>query len=194
MPIFSGIKTRFSRSRKIAKASFKIVKQEKELILFSILSIVFSVLFLAAMIIPFITNSLFQNVTSLSTFSGIHYLLIFILYFGLAFIATFFNFCIVYTAAKAFSNENPTFWGTIKHSLSRISSIFIWSLVAATVGLIFRILESMAEKMKGGGKIFLLILNNVLGLLWGVATIFVIPVMVYIHLNLSSKSLIAFSV
>ena len=173
----------FSRSWQIAKASFKVVKHEKELIIFPILSIIFSALLLFALAIPFLIDFVINAAAPSITFSIFHYFLIFILYFGLAFIATFFNFCVVYTAAIHFSKGNPTFGKTIKYAFSKIHLIFIWSLVAATAGLILNLIEGIAEKMKGVGKIVLLVLRGVLGFVWGVVTIFVIPAMVYHNLD-----------
>lgn len=167
----------FSRSWEITKVTFSVMRKEKELFVFPIISIIFSFLFLLVMLFPTILISFFKGTRP--EFTYIVYGILFITYLGLAFIATFFNVCVVYTAALAFDRKPAKFWKTIKFSLSRIHLILMWSLVAATVGLILRIIEGAARKIKGIGGILLLITNSLVGLAWAIATIFVIPGLVY---------------
>jgi hypothetical protein len=55
----------------------------------------------------------------------------------------------------------------------------VWSIVSATVGLILNILNSVAEKMGGLGEILMKFVISLLGGVWGIITIFVVPAMVY---------------
>jgi hypothetical protein len=164
----------FSRSWEISKTSFGIMKKEKELFVFPILSIIFSALFLIAIAIPFVLSSGLDNGLTV-----IHYVMIFVVYFGLAFVATFFNVCVVYTAKRAFANEEATFGNTIGYAFSKIHLIFLWSVVLATVGIILNLIEAGARKTKGGGRFALMALKSVLGFAWGLITMFVVPAMVY---------------
>lgn len=59
----------------------------------------------------------------------------------------------------------------------------MWSLLSATVGLIFRLLDGAAEKMGGAGEIILKIVRSIAQMAWGIITIFVIPAMVYNDLS-----------
>ncbi len=174
---------KFARSKEIAKKSFEIMKKEKELFAFPILSIIFSAIFILAISVPFLATSLLNELTPSFEFDVLFYSILFFMYLGLAFIATFFNVCTVYTAAQAFSNNNPTFKGTINYTLSKAHLILMWSIVSATVGLFLFLLERIAEKSKGVGKVLLLVTRFIFGLAWGLATIFVIPVMVYKNLG-----------
>jgi hypothetical protein len=111
--------------------------------------------------------------------AGISLLLIFGLYFGLAFIATFFNVGVVYIIKNILEEKKPTFKESIKFAFSKIGLIIGWSLISATVGLILRILDEIAERVGGIGEIFIKILTSMIGGLWSFITIFVVPVMVY---------------
>jgi hypothetical protein len=66
----------------------------------------------------------------------VQYAIIFLTYLGLAFIATFFNVCVVYTVKIRFEGGNATFMESLKFALSKIGLIFYWSLISATVGLV----------------------------------------------------------
>lgn len=167
----------FTRSWQITKLTFKIMNKDKRLFLFPIFSAIFSTLFVISMILPSI---ILPGITTNSVGSaGISLLLIFGLYFGLAFIATFFNVGVVYIIKNILEEKKPTFKESIKFAFSKIGLIIGWSLISATVGLIFRILDEIAERVGGIGEIFIKILTSMIGGLWSFITIFVIPVMVY---------------
>lgn len=173
----------FKRSWGLTKTSFRIVKEEKELIVFSVLSILFSLLLLAVFAIPYLLSSVISAFSSFAGWSVLHYVLVFVIYFGLAFIATFFNVCVVYTAAIKFSNGDPRFGKTINYAFSKVHLIAAWSMISATVGLFLYFLENLARNMKGVGKILVLVLRGLLGFTWSLTTIFVIPSMVYHNLG-----------
>jgi hypothetical protein len=172
----------FSRSWEITKESFNVIKKDKELIWFPILAGIFSIIFIFSMLFPFIFSMILGGF-GVRGASPLFYLLVFLTYFGLAFIATFFNFCVVYTAKKRFSGGNATFSESIKFAFSKIKLIFLWSILAATVGLLLRILDGVAERLGKGGEIILKIVNSILGMIWSIVTIFVVPVMVYQNLG-----------
>lgn len=173
----------FRRSWGLTKTSFRIVREEKELIVFSILSVLFSLLLVAAFAIPYLLSSVVSAFSSFAGWSVLHYVLVFVIYFGLAFIATFFNVCVVYTAAIKFSNGDPRFGKTINYAFSKVHLIAAWSLISATVGLLLYFLENLARNMKGVGKIAVIVLRGLIGFTWSLTTIFVIPSMVYHNLG-----------
>ena len=173
----------FSRSWKVTKLSFDVMKKDKELLLFPLLGGIFSIIFAFAMLFPTIISRIITEVTQSITFGVLEYVILFLTYLGLSFIAVFFNVCVVYTTKTRFEGGNATFFDSIKHAISKIHLIFVWSLVSATVGLILKIIERMAEKAGQGGKIILVVLRSILGMIWSIVTIFVVPAMVYNNLG-----------
>ncbi len=168
----------FSRSWEITKLSFNVIKKDKELLLFPLLAGIFSIIFFVTMLFPSVITS-FMEGTGPGSYGITEYLLFFITYLGLAFIATFFNVCVVYTTKIRFEGGNATFWESINFARSKIGLIFTWSVVAATVGLILRIIDNLAERAGGSGRMVLNILTSILGMMWSIITIFVVPSMVY---------------
>jgi hypothetical protein len=168
----------FERSWKITKLSLDVMKKDKELFVFPILGGIFSILFVIAMIFPIFVTSAASDAAGTS--GGMNfYLAIFLIYFGLAMITTFFNTCVVYTVKKRFDGGNATFWESIKFTLSRLHLVIAWGIISATVGLILRILDQIGENMGEVGQILMSILTSILGAIWSIITIFVIPAMVY---------------
>lgn len=168
----------FERSWKITKLSLNVMKKDKELFLFPIIGGIFSLAFLIAMIFPIVVTAPASQASGNSTGMSF-YMLIFLIYFGLALIATFFNTCVVYTIKKRFDGSKATFWDSIKFTLSRIHLVIAWGIISATVGLLLRILDQIGENMGEVGQILMSILTSILGAIWSIITVFVIPAMVY---------------
>ncbi|MHA1728436.1 MAG: DUF6159 family protein [Promethearchaeota archaeon] len=168
----------FSRSWQITKLSFGMIKKDKELLLFPLLSGIFSTIFIVAMLWPTIIVDLISQPENFNM-EYMEYIIIFLMYLGLGIIATFFNFCIVYTAKSRFEDGNPTVGGTFKFAFSKFHLIIYWGLMTATVGLIHLIIEKIAQNMKGIGQGNLRFIRRALALSRGIITIFVIPAMVY---------------
>jgi hypothetical protein len=169
----------FSRSWMITKLTFAVIDKDRELLWFALLSFIFSTLFSVAMIVPSVIPTLLENDFSRDSLQVLDYVIIFLTYFGLAFIATFFNVCVVYAAKVRFDGGNATFGESIKFAFSRIKLIFQWSLLSATVGLVLRILHNLASNLGKIGQIVANILIGLLGMAWSIVTIFVVPVLVY---------------
>lgn len=169
----------FTRSWKITQLTFRVINQDRELIWFALLSFLFSTLFAIAMIVPSVVPTIMAEGISQDSLQVFQYIIIFITYFGLAFIATFFNVCVVYTTKVRFEGGNATFGESMRFAFTRLGLIFQWSLVSATIGLLFKVLDNLASRLGKGGQIVASILIGLLGMAWSVVSIFVVPVLVY---------------
>ncbi len=171
----------FSRSWSITKLTFGVINKDKELIWFALLSFIFSGIFTAIMVVPSILPDLLNMAESNGQMELqiYQYVILFITYFGIAWIATFFNVCVVYTTRIRFEGGNATFSESIKFAFSRAGLITKWSLLSASVGLLLRLLDNLASRLGKIGEIVVRILIALLGMAWSVITIFVVPVLVY---------------
>jgi hypothetical protein len=70
------------------------------------------------------------------------------------------------------NGEEVTLKKGIQFSVSRIGAIFSWAVVAATVGLILRAIQENSGIL---GKI----ITGIVGIVWSVATFFVVPIIAY---------------
>ena len=168
-----------SRSWMITKLTFGVINKDRELLWFALLSFIFSALFAVVMIFPSIIPALMEKGFSQESLEVYQYVIIFLTYFGLAFIATFFNVCVVYTTKIRFEGGNATFGESIKFAFTKLPLIFQWSLLSATVGLLLRILQQLASNLGKIGQLVANILIGILGMAWSIVTIFVVPVLVY---------------
>lgn len=85
-------------------------------------------------------------------------------------IGAFFNVALAKAASAALQGKSISVGEVIAASRRRLRQIVIWSLVAATVGLI---LDQLARRVPWGAKIA----TWLVGAAWGLATMFVIPIL-----------------
>jgi hypothetical protein len=168
---------RWSRSWALARMSFGVIGKDKEMLLFPLMSAICSVVFAVAMLFPTLLVHVFDDGSP--RFGVVDWFLMFIVYTGFAFGATFCNTCVVYTTKVRLEGGNPTFMQSIRFALSRTRLLISWSVVAATAGVILGAIDSLAERMPLVGRILLGILRVVLGVAWSIMTVFVIPILVF---------------
>jgi hypothetical protein len=170
----------WDRTWSVVGMTFDVIKKDREMLLFPLLAGIFSAIFSFAMLFPTIFTHLMETVGAPEFVWGpAQWAASFATYFGLAFITTFFNVCVVYTTKVRLSGGDATFGDSISFALSRIGRIFVWALISATVGMLLRALENSAKNIKGIGGFLLGIIRSMLSAAWTVLTLFVIPAMVY---------------
>lgn len=154
------------RSWRIMKQSFSVLKSDKELLVFPLLSGVFSILALIVFFVPVLFAGLLEN-------EIVFYAVVFGFYFVSYFIVIFFNSALIGAANIRLNGGDPTLSDGFKIAFSRLPSILGWALVSATVGLILRILASKSRNNMIGQ-----IIIGIVGGAWSIITFFVIPVLV----------------
>lgn len=167
----------FGRSWDLTKLTFGVINKDKELLLFPLIGAVLSIGWMAALIWPTIGVAL-SNDGSFE-WGVIETVVTFVTYLGLAFFGTFTKFCVAYTAKVRFEGGDASFGESIKFTLGKVMLVLGWATIAATVGLIFKFLDQLAERLGGIGEIVINIFASLLGMAWSLLTLFVVPSMVY---------------
>jgi hypothetical protein len=162
---------KFSNSYALVKESFKVLMQQKSLLWFPVLSVVFTILFFISFLIMLFIFNVLEGSSDM-----IYYIIIFCFYLLSYFIVIFFNTGLITCASMKLNNQETKFSDGLKNSFKNIGKIFIWSLISATVGLI---LNMISNKSKIVGKVVI----SIIGMLWTFLTFFVIPVMIFENKN-----------
>ncbi len=157
----------FGRSWQLVKESFNVLKKDKEIMLFPILSGAVSILVFATFILPIFLASNFDFNGSIFT-----YVVLFLYYLVSYFVVIFFNVGLITCANIRLNGGDPTFMEGIRSAFKNIHKILIWALISATVGLI---LKATSERSRGLGRLAI----SLLGIAWNLLTFFVIPVMIF---------------
>src|SRR5262245_42669311 len=102
----------FSRSWELTKATFKVMKEDKEMFAFPVVAIFVGFIFLVLMGVVAVIWGIISFFGKI-TFAYMGPLYLFIVYLGISFISTFFSACVVYTAGVRFNGGNATFGQSI---------------------------------------------------------------------------------
>jgi len=164
---------KFSNGWTIAVTSFKVLKANKQLIIFPILSAASLILIFGSFFVAMFASAGWDMDNLRYTDNkAIGYAVLFAFYVVNYFIVVFFNMALIHCAKLYFEGEEVTVKDGINFSISRIGVIFSWALVAATVGLVLRAIQ---EKAGSIGKL----ITGLIGVVWSIATFFVVPVIAY---------------
>ena len=169
---FMSFFDRLSNGWTLAMNSFKVLKENKQLIIFPVLSGISLVLIMGSFVLVFLSANgwSFENAEDSGTIGN--YLYLFLFYLVNYFIVVFFNMALIHCTRLYFRGEEVSINAGLRFSLSRIGTIFSWSAFAAIVGTILRIIQEESGII---GKI----ITGIIGIVWNIATFFVIPVIAY---------------
>lgn len=168
---------RFRASYLLVVESFELLRKDKEIIFFPIFSAFFNLVALIILVVFFYTTLFFSGVDlkeikeSQNDFSVVHYVFIFATYLVSIFITTFFNAGLVSIVLARINGQDLSFKDGLRNAFKNIGKIFTWSLIAATIGTLMRIIFDRSKLL---GKIII----SILGATWGVLTFFIVPVLV----------------
>ena len=159
---------RISRTLELAKASWQVLKADKELLLLPVLSLIATIAVAASFLAPLVLSG---DATTIEDPGPVGYALLFVAYVVLAFITIFFNAALVHAANERMDGGDPTVGSAIGGAMGRIHRIFPWALASATVSVILRAIEERAGVV---GRI----VSGIAGVAWSLVTFLVIPVLV----------------
>jgi hypothetical protein len=159
---------RIARTVELAKASWRVLKADKELLLLPVLSFLATLAVALTFLAPLLLNT---DETTVEDPGAIGYVLMFVAYVVLAFITIFFNAALVHAANERMEGGDPTVGSAIRGALMRVGRILPWAVVSATVSIVLRAVEERAGTI---GRI----VGAIAGVAWSLVTFLVIPILV----------------
>jgi hypothetical protein len=162
--------TRFSRSWELIKASGAVLRQDKELLLFPFFAAVAALLVAASFLVPLFVSGTFERLEGESPDAGL-VVILFLFYLSQYFVIFFFNSALVGAAMIRLDGGDPTVRDGLRIARSRIVPILGYAAIAATVGLILRVIEERAGFI---GRW----IAGLLGVAFTVATFLTVPILV----------------
>lgn len=158
----------WSRSSQLVRESWNVLKQDRSLVWFPIISGLAGIALILSFLLPLVAV---RGANAIDV-EQIPVALLFVFYLALSFIGSFFTAGLMTIVFGRFRGERLTFADGLRNAVRHVGTLFLWSLVAATVGVLLRLLER-----KGGlvGKV----VSMLGGLAWSVLTVFVVPVLIF---------------
>ncbi len=160
---------RIRNSIELIKASWEVLKKDKELLALPVISGVATLIVAATFLVPlFATESLS---TDSQPDSVLTYIVLFAAYVALAYVTIFFNAALVSAANERLNGGDPTLGSAIAGARRRAGKILPWAIVSATVSIILRAIE---ERSPAVGRF----VAGIAGMAWAVVTFLVLPIIV----------------
>ena len=157
---------KFSRSWDLVKASASVLRSDKELMLFPVISGAVTLVVLATFLLPAFALRIFADGFGLG---GVVFGFLF--YFVQYAVMIFFNCALVGAAMIRLDGGDPTLADGFNAAKARIPSILGYAAIAATVGVL---LQGLKQK----DNFLVRLMGSVLGAAWTLATFLVVPVLV----------------
>ena len=162
---------KFARSWALAKASFGVLRSDKELLVFPLVSAVAVLLVVASFVLPMFGLGLFRGMEGEGGMQPVFYLWLFAFYLVQYFVIFFFNAALVGAAMVRLDGGDPTIGTGLRIAASKWRPILGYAAIAATVGMLLRALEQRAGFL---GRIVI----GMLGVAWTVANFLTVPLLV----------------
>ncbi|MGB7746726.1 MAG: DUF6159 family protein [Verrucomicrobiia bacterium] len=164
---------KITRTWSLMSECWQVLKQDKSLLVFPLISGICCLLLLASFAIPIYATGAWEppGRDAATQRQVAYYGTLFAFYVCNYFIVVFFNAAIVACAAVRLGGGNPTIADGLRAAASRLPVIAGWALVSATVGLVLRIIEDRSDKI---GRI----VAGLLGMAWTIVSFLVVPILV----------------
>jgi hypothetical protein len=162
---------KFARSWALARASLGVLRSDKELLVFPMISAVAVVLVIASFALPVFGLELYKGLAGEDGITAGGYLLAFLFYLVQYFVIFFFNSALVGAAMIRLDGGDPTVADGLRIARGKWARILGYAAIAATVGLLLRMVEERAGFI---GRIVI----GLVGVAWTLATFLAVPVLV----------------
>jgi hypothetical protein len=164
---------RLSRSWELVKASWSVLQQDKELLVFPLLSSIAMLAVVACFALPLLGTGALDGLSRGHgpALSMAHYAVGFLFYLVQYFVIFYFNAALVGAAMIRLDGGDPTVSDGLSIANSKLVNILGYAFIAATVGMILRAIQ---ERVGFVGKIIV----GLVGAGWTVGTYLVVPVLV----------------
>jgi len=163
--------SRFENSLALAKSSWDVLQDDKQLTLLPLFSLIATVALAAAVLLP-ISLIVRDGSGNFDASRPLAWILGFAGAVALSYIVVFFNAALVYGANSRFRGETMSIGDAMRAAHERAHVLLPWAVVSATVSVVLRGIES-----RGGiaGRI----IGSIAGVAWSVVTFLVLPVLVF---------------
>jgi len=155
----------------LMKMSWDVLMKDKELLFFPL----FTVIGLVAVISIFSgiagSTGAFTRLDANAISRGDQILYV-LAFFSSYFVIIFFNAALISAALDRLRGGDPNVSSGLSHAFAHIHTIFIWALIAATVGLALQLLRANQR------NVFARMIIDMIGGVWDFLTFFVVPILV----------------
>ena len=157
------------RGFRLARASWSVVTEERQLLVLPILSFVASLVVMAVFALGIVGIGIPESEEDVGL--GF-YLLAFLFYVAMSFVTIFSNAAVIGAATERLEGRDASLSIGLALARRHLGQIFVWAVITATVGMILRAIQERSGIL---GRI----VAGIIGIAWNAITFFVVPVLLY---------------
>ena len=163
--------SRLSNSWELVKESWKVLKADKELLVFPLVSFIGSIIVTIAFMVPIFLSRLYESFSDGNSSSQIAFAVFSFLFYVVEYTVIFFcNSALVGAAMIRLKGGDPTLRDGFRIASQHFGAIIGYAIISSTVGMILR---AIAERGIIGQ-----IVSGIIGFAWNVATFIAVPILV----------------
>jgi hypothetical protein len=163
--------SRLSTSWALVQASASVLRSDKKLIIFPILSSIAALLVTVSFFVPAFVYAYGNHMRQSDIQGPAYYVGLFLFYLVQYFVVFFMNTALVSAALVRLRGGEPTVRDAFGLAWSRVGVIFGYSVLASTVGMVLR---TLSERFGLVGRLVI----GLIGMAWNIATYLVAPVLI----------------
>ena len=161
---------KIGNSWELIKASFAVLRVDKELVVFPIVSTIAVLIVTATFALPMLFAGFLDSMIE-GDAQIVGFIVGFAFYVVQYFVIIFANAALVGAAMIRLRGGDPTVGDGFRIAMERIGTILAYALISATVGMILR---AISERGKNVGRI----VSSIVGMAWNLVTYLAVPVLV----------------
>ena len=164
---------RIAITMSLMKASWQILKKDKELLLLPVISGVCCLSIMTIFVVLGLEHGWLKSFAKDATAQqkNMAYWFMFFFYYCNYLVIIFFNSAIIACAVIRMNGGNPTLEDGLQAAVSRFPQIAGWALIASTIGFLLGMVESGSQRGRG-------FIARILGISWTVISYLAIPLIV----------------
>lgn len=162
---------KFSNSLNLVKASWGVLRTDKELIIFPIVSAIAAAIVALLFAVPLLVSGFFERLDDGGASKIVGFVILFLFYLVLYTVINYFNAALVGAALIRLRGGDPTASDGFRIARSRIRPIIGYALIGATIGVILQVIREKADFLGD-------LLAGLADAAWGIITFLVVPILV----------------
>ncbi len=162
----------FGDSWTLTKTAFRMIKEDKALLIFPLVSGLSALGILAMFVVGLFSIMFWAHLTG-TTFQVVMGVLSLVIYFVLWIVSVYFTGALMGAARMKLEGGQPKFHDGMVAARARAGKLVAWALISGTIMLVIRAIAARFRGITGA------LIGIAAGATWGAATYFIIPVLMF---------------
>jgi len=175
---------RIKNGWELVKRSLSVLKADKEIVMFPVLSVIFTLMLTGVFIFLVVAGGLLSLTVSENLADATVYLIFLAYMIAVYFVSVFFKAAVITSATIRLNGKNPSFGDGLKTPARHILRILVWALILVAVNIILSMIRGAGKNKSRGIQIGTEAGAAVAETAWNLLTYFTIPIIIFEELSM----------